>query len=70
VCVQNQAATSASNALNAVKDSDIAKTLESLSETERDAAMKYVYRAMDLGLNCNKMLLWHEKLHEKVSERE
>jgi hypothetical protein len=32
--------------------------------------MKYLYRAMASGQNCTKLLQWHEKLYEKVSERD
>jgi hypothetical protein len=45
----------------------LSSVLRLLPSCISDATMKYIYRAMASGQNCTKLLLWHEKLYEKVS---
>jgi len=54
-----------SGVLSAVKEADIAKTIDGLSVEERSAAMKFVYRGMATGQNCTQMLKWHAALYDK-----
>jgi len=63
--VKDLAAGTVSNILNAVKEADISKIIDSLSEDERSSTMKYLYRAMASGQNCPALLKWHEKLVDK-----
>jgi len=51
--------------LNSVKDADIQKIIDQLTEDERTNAMKYVYKGMATGQNCNKLLQWHQSLTDK-----
>jgi len=63
--VRDQAATAVAAVIGNIKDADVAKILGDLTEQQRDALMKYIYRAMSLNQNCTKLLQWHEKLYEK-----
>jgi len=54
--------------LAAVKEADIAKMVDSLSEADRSTAMKFVYRGMSLPGNSapyNQLLKWHSALYDK-----
>lgn len=62
---QDTAAQTVSSILNAIKDADMSKILDSLSEEERTATMKYIYRAMSSGQNCAALLKWHNALTDK-----
>ena len=61
---------SVSTVLSAVKEADIAKTIDGLSAEERVAAMKFVYRGMATGQNCTQLLRWHSALYDKVSAQQ
>ena len=56
---------SVSGVLSGVKEAEIAKTVDGLSQEERSAAMKFVYRGMATGQNCTQMLKWHSALYDK-----
>jgi len=63
--VRDLAATTVANVIGSIKEMDSGKLIDQLTEDERTALMKYIYRAMSLGLHCTQMLKWHEKLCEK-----
>ena len=54
-----------SGVLSAVKEAEIAKTIEGMSQEERLNAMKFVYRGMATGQNCTQLLKWHSALYDK-----
>jgi hypothetical protein len=56
---------SVSGVLSAVKEAEIAKTIEGMSQEERLNAMKFVYRGMATGQNCTQLLKWHSALYDK-----
>lgn len=52
--------------LGSIKDTDIAKTIDGLSDEERQSAMKFVYRGMAIGgQNYTALLKWHGALYDK-----
>jgi len=51
--------------LGSIKDSEAEKSVNALSEDERTNVMKYLYRGMERGQNCNALLKWHGLLVEK-----
>jgi len=61
----DKAATTVANILNAIKDNETNKVLEALSQDDRTAVMKFVYRGMAQGAQCNALLKWHSTLFEK-----
>jgi hypothetical protein len=52
--------------LGAIKDADVTKVLDALSDNERSILMKYVYRGMATGQNCTALLKWHGAIVDKV----
>eukprot|EP01097_Dermamoeba_algensis_P009295 TRINITY_DN650_c0_g1_i1.p1 TRINITY_DN650_c0_g1~~TRINITY_DN650_c0_g1_i1.p1 ORF type:complete len:161 (-),score=47.75 TRINITY_DN650_c0_g1_i1:101-538(-) len=51
--------------LTAVKETDIQKHVDSLSDDEQNILMKYVYKGMENGENSTSLLKWHSTLVEK-----
>ncbi len=51
--------------LNAIKDADIPKYLDGMSEDERVHCLKWVYRAMATGKNCTALLKWQAAITDK-----
>ena len=53
-------------ALTGVKEADLGKTLESLSDTEIDTALKFVYWGLSTGQNAPILLKWHAAIVDKA----
>lgn len=50
---------------NSIKETEIAKYLDALSEDERVSMLKWVYRAMAAGKNCASLLKWQGAITDK-----
>lgn len=50
------------SAVAQIKDAEIDRIVQQMNEDQRDAMMKYVYRLLARGENCNQLLKWHECL--------
>jgi len=53
------------NVLIAVKEADIQKHVDSLSPSDLDILMKYIYRGLEDGENSASLLKWHEAATKK-----
>jgi actin related protein 2/3 complex subunit 5 len=54
--------------IQGVKDADVKKHIDSLSEEECDVLMKYVYKGFERATNSASLLKWHEVLREKYGQ--
>jgi len=63
--VKDLAGATVTQALAAIGEGDIAKTLNDLNAEEQNTVMKYVYKGMSLGANCAALLKWHSALYER-----
>ena len=67
VCLPQEAiAELAVRALTTIKEADMQKTLDSLTDAEVDTALKYVYWGLSTGTNATTLLKWHGSIIEKA----
>eukprot|EP01101_Sappina_pedata_P009872 TRINITY_DN5_c0_g1_i1.p1 TRINITY_DN5_c0_g1~~TRINITY_DN5_c0_g1_i1.p1 ORF type:complete len:144 (+),score=62.94 TRINITY_DN5_c0_g1_i1:50-433(+) len=52
------------NVLTSIKEADVKKRSEELTNDQLDQVMKFVYKGFEFGENCAVLLKWHEVLLE------
>jgi len=62
---QDTAAQTVSNVLNGIKEADMGKILDQLSEDERVHVLRFTYRGMALAQNCAPLLRWNNAIYDK-----
>jgi len=64
--IKNSLTISVCSVLSSIKENEILKNVESLSEEERSNLLKFVYRGMAVGgQNCTQLLKWHAAVVDK-----
>eukprot|EP01098_Paradermamoeba_levis_P003095 TRINITY_DN1444_c0_g1_i1.p1 TRINITY_DN1444_c0_g1~~TRINITY_DN1444_c0_g1_i1.p1 ORF type:complete len:147 (+),score=37.38 TRINITY_DN1444_c0_g1_i1:107-547(+) len=53
------------NVCTSVKDNEIQKHIDGLSDDEQNTLMKYLYKGLESGDNSTSLLKWHSSLVEK-----
>eukprot|EP01089_Gocevia_fonbrunei_P018549 TRINITY_DN62_c0_g1_i1.p1 TRINITY_DN62_c0_g1~~TRINITY_DN62_c0_g1_i1.p1 ORF type:complete len:101 (-),score=20.67 TRINITY_DN62_c0_g1_i1:125-427(-) len=51
--------------VTSVKEADLQKALGSLSPSDLDVLMKYIYRGLESGDNSHSLLKWHAAVTQK-----
>eukprot|EP01104_Vermistella_antarctica_P001057 TRINITY_DN1111_c0_g1_i1.p1 TRINITY_DN1111_c0_g1~~TRINITY_DN1111_c0_g1_i1.p1 ORF type:complete len:137 (+),score=35.48 TRINITY_DN1111_c0_g1_i1:30-413(+) len=60
--IKDQAAATVARVLATVKAADVKKHVAALDQNDQDTLMKYIFKNLATGENCNVLLVWHEQL--------
>eukprot|EP00753_Platysulcus_tardus_P004780 PLAT12686.1.p2 GENE.PLAT12686.1~~PLAT12686.1.p2 ORF type:complete len:132 (+),score=61.08 PLAT12686.1:41-436(+) len=63
--IKDRNAALVARAIAAVRDDEMPRIVDGMSEEEIDVLMKYIYRGLGDLENCASLLKWHEKALEK-----